>query len=63
MDRLSAAVPLIARVYPNGSADVNGFEAAGGMPYVIRELLSAGLLHRDILTWRARTCPIMARRP
>ena len=50
MDRLSAAVPLIARVYPNGSADVNGFEAAGGMPYVIRELLSAGLLHRDIMT-------------
>ncbi|MFE8584120.1 phosphogluconate dehydratase [Sphingomonas sp. NCPPB 2930] len=50
MDRLSAAVPLIARVYPNGSADVNGFEAAGGMPYVIRELLSAGLLHQDILT-------------
>ncbi|KTT74911.1 phosphogluconate dehydratase [Sphingomonas sanguinis] len=50
MDHLSAAVPLIARVYPNGSADVNGFEAAGGMPYVIRELLSAGLLHRDILT-------------
>ncbi|WP_343526826.1 phosphogluconate dehydratase [Sphingomonas sp.] len=50
MDRLSAAVPLIARVYPNGSADVNGFEAAGGMPYVIRELLSEGLLHRDILT-------------
>lgn len=50
MDRLSAAVPLIARVYPNGSADVNGFEAAGGMPFVIRELLSAGLLHRDILT-------------
>ena len=50
MDRLSAAVPLIARVYPNGSADVNGFEAAGGMPYVIRELLSEGLLHRDIVT-------------
>jgi len=54
MDRLSAAVPLIARVYPNGSADVNGFEAAGGMPYVIRELLSAGLLHRDILTVAGR---------
>ncbi|WP_454279839.1 phosphogluconate dehydratase [Sphingomonas sp. Marseille-Q8236] len=50
MDRLSAAVPLIARVYPNGSADVNGFEAAGGMPYVIRELLSEGLLHREIMT-------------
>ena len=49
-DRLSRAVPLIARVYPNGSADVNGFEAAGGMAFVIRELLSAGLIHRDILT-------------
>ncbi|MEH3037596.1 MAG: phosphogluconate dehydratase [Sphingomonas adhaesiva] len=49
-DRLSAAVPLLARVYPNGSADVNGFEAAGGMPFVIRELLDAGYLHRDILT-------------
>ena len=49
-DRLSRAVPLIARVYPNGSADVNGFEAAGGMPYVIRELLGEGHLHRDIVT-------------
>ena len=49
-DRLSCAVPLIARVYPNGSADVNGFEAAGGMPYVIRELLSGGYLHGDIPT-------------
>ncbi|MGN6374935.1 MAG: phosphogluconate dehydratase, partial [Sphingomonas sp.] len=52
-DRLSRVVPLIARVYPNGSADVNGFEAAGGMAFVIRELLSAGLIHRDIMTaWR-----------
>jgi phosphogluconate dehydratase len=49
-DRLSKAVPLIARVYPNGSADVNQFEDAGGMPYVIRELLSAGLMHGDVLT-------------
>ncbi|MFS0771252.1 phosphogluconate dehydratase [Sphingomonas sp. 1P08PE] len=49
-DRLSAAVPLIARVYPNGSADVNAFEAAGGMPYVIRELLGSRHLHRDIMT-------------
>ena len=49
-DRLSCAVPTIAQVYPNGAADVNAFEAAGGMPYVIRELLSAGLLHGDILT-------------
>jgi phosphogluconate dehydratase len=50
MDELSAAVPLIARVYPNGSGDVNHFHAAGGMGYVIRELLDAGLLHRDIMT-------------
>ncbi|TPG21885.1 phosphogluconate dehydratase [Sphingomonas koreensis] len=49
-DRLSKVVPMIARVYPNGAADVNGFEAAGGMAFVIRELLSAGLVHRDILT-------------
>jgi len=49
-DRLSKAVPLIARVYPNGSADVNGFEDAGGMAFVIRELADAGLLHRDLLT-------------
>ena len=49
-DRLSRAIPLIARVYPNGSADVNGFENAGGMPYVIRELLDGGMLHRDLMT-------------
>jgi len=47
---LSAAVPLIARVYPNGSGDVNQFHAAGGMGYVIGELLEAGLAHNDILT-------------
>lgn len=47
---LSAAVPLIARVYPNGSADVNDFHASGGMGFVIRELLNAGLLHHDIMT-------------
>ena len=49
-DRLSRVVPLVARVYPNGSADVNQFEDAGGLGYVIRELLSEGLLHRDLLT-------------
>jgi len=49
-DRLSRVVPLLARVYPNGSADVNGFEDAGGLPFVIRELIGAGLLHRDIMT-------------
>ena len=47
---LSAAVPLLARVYPNGSADVNQFQAAGGPGFVLRELLSAGLLHGDVLT-------------
>ena len=50
IDRLSAAVPLIARVYPNGSGDVNHFQAAGGMAYVIATLIDGGLLHRDIMT-------------
>ncbi|MGB5077832.1 MAG: phosphogluconate dehydratase [Sphingorhabdus sp.] len=50
LDQLSSIVPLIARVYPNGSGDVNHFHAAGGMGFVIRELLEAGLLHRDIMT-------------
>ncbi len=49
-DELSAAVPLIARVYPNGSGDVNDFHHAGGMGYVIGELLGAGLLHDDVMT-------------
>ena len=47
---LSAAVPLIARIYPNGGADVNHFHAAGGTAFVIRELLGAGLLHGDVRT-------------
>jgi len=47
---LSAAVPLLARIYPNGGADVNHFQAAGGMGFLIRELLSAGLLHADVNT-------------
>ncbi|WP_022682192.1 phosphogluconate dehydratase [Sphingobium bisphenolivorans] len=47
---ISDVVPLLARVYPNGSGDVNNFHAAGGISYVIRELLDAGLLHGDILT-------------
>jgi phosphogluconate dehydratase len=50
LDALSSAVPLITRIYPNGSGDVNHFHAAGGMGFVIRELLDAGLLHRDIMT-------------
>ncbi|PRP98585.1 phosphogluconate dehydratase [Enhygromyxa salina] len=50
IDQLSRVVPLITSIYPNGSGDVNGFAAAGGMPYVIRELVGAGLAHDDILT-------------
>jgi phosphogluconate dehydratase len=50
---LSDVVPLLTRVYPNGSADVNQFQAAGGPAYVIRELLDAGLMHADVLTVRA----------
>ncbi|MBO4120121.1 phosphogluconate dehydratase [Cupriavidus gilardii] len=49
-DRLSRVTPLLARVYPNGAADVNHFHAAGGVAFVIRELLSAGLLHNDVET-------------
>ncbi len=47
---LSAVVPLMARVYPNGRADVNHFNAAGGMGFLMRELLGAGLLHEDVAT-------------
>src|SRR5262245_308727 len=47
---LSETVPLLARVYPNGSADVNQFHQAGGMQFLIRDLLSAGLLHEDVKT-------------
>ena len=50
LDELSSATPLIARVYPNGAGDVNHFHAAGGIGYVVRELLGAGLIHADILT-------------
>ncbi len=47
---LSEAVPLLAQVYPNGQADVNQFHAAGGLGFLIRELLEAGLLHQDVGT-------------
>ena len=50
MSDLSDVVPLMTRMYPNGSADVNAFERAGGMPFLIRELLDAGLLHEDVNT-------------
>ncbi|HSG94359.1 MAG TPA: phosphogluconate dehydratase [Afifellaceae bacterium] len=47
---LSEHVPLLARIYPNGSADVNHFHAAGGMGFLIGELLDAGLLHENVST-------------
>lgn len=49
-DDLSQITPLMARVYPNGLADVNHFHAAGGLSYMIRDLLDAGLLHEDVKT-------------
>ncbi|HSW07921.1 phosphogluconate dehydratase [Aquabacterium sp.] len=47
---LSAEVPLLARVYPNGSADVNQFQAAGGTGFVLRELIDSGCVHADVAT-------------
>ena len=47
---LSEVVPLLARLYPNGPADINHFQAAGGVPVLMRELLKGGLLHEDVHT-------------
>jgi phosphogluconate dehydratase len=49
-DDLSRVTPLIAKVYPNGSEDVNAFQASGGMAFVVRQLLDAGLAHDDVMT-------------
>lgn len=48
--RISAVVPLLARIYPSGSSDINDFQNAGGIAFVIAQLLDAGLLQRDIVT-------------
>ena len=48
LDQVSRVTPLLARIYPNGSADVNHFQAAGGLGFLIRELINGGLLHPDI---------------
>jgi phosphogluconate dehydratase len=53
-DALSGAVPLLAKIYPNGKADVNHFHAAGGVAFLVRNLLEAGLLHGDVLTVAGR---------
>lgn len=49
MDELSRAIPLLARVYPNGQADVNDFQNAGGMAYLVKELRLGGLLNEDVV--------------
>ncbi|MCK9607579.1 MAG: phosphogluconate dehydratase [Methylomonas sp.] len=49
-DNLSKSIPLLTKIYPNGPADVNQFQSAGGMSLLIRELLEHGLLHGDVLT-------------
>ena len=49
-DDLSRVVPLLARMYPNGTADVNHFHAAGGTAFLVGALIDAGLLHADVLT-------------
>ena len=60
---ISAAVPLLARVYPNGLADVNHFHAAGGMGWLIGELLAAGLVHDDVATVAGDGLELYARDP
>jgi phosphogluconate dehydratase len=63
IDELSAVVPQIARIYPNGSGDVNQFHQAGGMAFTIATLLEAGLLHPDILSAGADDFSDFAREP
>jgi len=60
---LSAVVPLLARVYPNGSADVNQFQEAGGPGFVMRELMDAGLMHEDVLSVAGASLRPFARVP
>src|SRR5687768_3871848 len=63
MAEISRGVPLLARVYPNGAGDVNHFHAAGGIGFVVRELLDGGLIHGDILTAGAEDMRAYAREP
>ena len=60
---LSHATPLLARIYPNGGADVNHFHAAGGMAFLMRELLDAGLLHEDVSTLEGSSLRAYAQEP
>ncbi len=60
---LSSVTPLLARVYPNGTADVNHFHAAGGIAFLVRELLAAGILHEDVMTVAGPGLSLYAREP
>jgi phosphogluconate dehydratase len=60
---LSAIVPLLARIYPNGGADVNHFHAAGGVGFLIRELLGSGLLHADTTTVMGKGLELYTQEP
>lgn len=60
---ISHATPLLARIYPNGGADVNHFHAAGGMAFLMRELLDAGLLHEDVSTLEGGSLRAYAQEP
>jgi phosphogluconate dehydratase len=60
---LGLVTPLIARVYPNGSEDVNAFHAAGGMAYVVRQLANAGLVHEDVTTAAGHGLRLYQREP
>ncbi|MGB1699150.1 MAG: dihydroxy-acid dehydratase, partial [Nannocystaceae bacterium] len=62
-EALSRVVPLLCRVYPNGDADVNALAALGGIPFVLRELLGAGLLHEDVETVMGRGLSAHAQLP
>ena len=60
---LSAVVPLLCRIYPNGEADVNHFHAAGGIAFLVHTLLGAGLLHEDVRTVAGRGLSLYTREP
>lgn len=60
---ISHVTPLMARIYPNGSADVNHFHAAGGMGFLTRELIEAGLAHDDIATVSGKSLRAYAQEP
>jgi len=63
MDEISRMTPLLANVYPNGQADVNHFEAAGGLPYLVNELRSLDLLNEDVVNVMGQGLDAYTRKP